>query len=199
VTYVLAALAGYLLGAVSPATLVARRAGLDLRASGSGNPGATNVGRVLGRRFGVGVAVLDVLKGVAPAVVFSALWSHEAGLAGGLAAVLGHVTSPYLRGHGGKGVATAAGAVLGSHPVWALVVLVAWVLVVAVSRWVALASVAAALVVPAVAVGAGAPGVDVAWAVAVAGVVVFRHRTNFVRWWRSTDRGATRRGRSARA
>ena len=194
-----AVLVGYLVGAVSPATLLAARRGVDLRGVGSGNPGATNVGRVLGRRAGVTVAVLDVLKGVVPAVVFSVLGPHEAGLVAGFAAVLGHVTSPYLRGHGGKGVATAAGAVLGSHPLWAVFVLVAWVVVVALSRWVALASVTAALVVLVVAVVAGSPAADVLWAAAVAGVVVFRHRSNFVRWWRSTDRGATRRGGSARA
>ncbi len=183
-TYVLAFVAGYLLGALSPATLVARRAGADLRASGSGNPGATNVGRVLGRRAGVAVGVLDVLKGTVPAVVCSSVVSHDAGLVAGFAAVLGHVTSPYLRGRGGKGVATAAGAVLGSHPVWAPFVLLSWVGVVAVTRWVALASVAAALSVVVAALVARAPGADVIWAAAVAFVVVLRHRTNFVRWWR---------------
>jgi len=189
VTYVLAVVCGYLLGAVSPATVFARRAGLDLRGSGSGNPGATNAGRVLGRRVGVVVAVLDVLKGLLPAVAFG-LVTHPAGLVAGLAAVLGHVTSPYLRGRGGKGVATAAGAVLGSHPLWAPFVLLGWVCVVVVTRWVAAASVAAALVVVVAAVVTRAPLADVLWAVAVAGVVVGRHRKNFVRW--STDRRTAR-------
>jgi glycerol-3-phosphate acyltransferase PlsY len=186
VTYVLAALTGYLLGAVSPATLFAKRAGADLRASGSGNPGATNVGRLLGRRAGIAVALLDVLKGLAPAVAFGSV-SHRAGLVAGLCAVLGHVTSPYLRGHGGKGVATAAGAVLGSHPLWAPFVLLAWLVVVGVSRWVALASACAALVVVACAVVARAPVADVLWAVGVAGIVLFRHWSNFRRR-SSTDR-----------
>lgn len=198
-TYVVALAAGYLLGAVSPATLFARHAGADLRASGSGNPGATNAGRVLGRRTGIVVAVLDVAKGVVPAVVCAAVFSHRAGLVAGFAAVLGHVTSPYLRGRGGKGVATAAGAVLGSHPLWAPFVLLGWAGVFAATRWVALASVAGALLVPAVAVVAHAPGFDVGWAAAVAFVVVLRHRSNFARWWRgrtsSTDSrpGPTRR------
>lgn len=188
-----AALTGYLLGAVSPATLFARRAGADLRASGSGNPGATNVGRVLGRKAGIAVALLDVAKGFGPAFGFGALVSHEAGLVAGLAAVLGHVTSPFLRGRGGKGVATAAGAILGSHPLWAPFVLLVWVLVVGVSRWVALASVLAALGLPVVALVAGARGADVAWAAAVAFVVLFRHRVNFVRWW-TTRRSSTDSG-----
>ena len=192
-TYVVAVVVGYLLGAVSPATLFARRAGADLRASGSGNPGATNVGRVLGRKAGIAVGVLDVSKGFLPAFGFGVFVAHEAGLVAGLAAVLGHVTSPFLRGHGGKGVATAGGAILGSHPLWAPVVLLTWGAVAGVSRWVALGSVAAALSLPVVALVAGAPAVDVAWAAAIAAVVVFRHRVNFARWW-TTRRSSTGRG-----
>lgn len=182
-TYVLAAVIGYLLGAVSPATLVARHFGADLRGSGSGNPGATNVGRVLGRKAGIAVGLLDVAKGYVPALAFSLLVSHEAGLVAGFAAMLGHVSSPYLRGHGGKGVATAAGAILGSHPAWAPYVLVVWVLVVVVTKWVALGSVTSALVLVVVALVYRDNGADVAWAAAIAFVVLLRHQVNFVRWW----------------
>ncbi|MCW2606946.1 MAG: hypothetical protein JWO60_1639 [Frankiales bacterium] len=174
---VLAAVVGYAVGSVSPATLLARTRGVDLRAVGSGNPGATNVGRALGARAGAAVALADVAKGLLPAVGFG-LADHEAGLVAGIAAVLGHVTSPLLRGRGGKGVATAAGAILGSHPLWAPVVLLTWVLVVAVSRWVALASVAAALAVLVVAL---VREQDVLWAAALAAVVVLRHQGNLVR------------------
>lgn len=173
----LAGLVGYLVGSASPAVLVARSQGVDLRAVGSGNPGATNVGRALGRRAGIAVAVLDVLKGLAPAAGFGAA-DHRAGLVAGLAAVIGHTTSPFLRGRGGKGVATAAGAILGSHPLWAPVVLLTWVLVLAVSRWIALASVSAALAAPAVALVARE---DVLWAGLLAAVVVVRHRGNLQR------------------
>jgi glycerol-3-phosphate acyltransferase PlsY len=168
---------GYLLGAASPATLLAARRGVDLRTVGSGNPGATNAGRALGRRTGVLVAVLDVLKGLAPAAAFGAV-DHAAGLVAGLAAVLGHVTSPFLRGRGGKGAATAAGAVLGSHPLWAIVVLLVWVAVAAVSRWIALASVCAALTVVVI---AGVTGDDRLWAALLALVVVARHQANLAR------------------
>ena len=173
-TLLLAAAAGYLVGAVSPATLLARRAGVDLRAVGSGNPGATNTSRALGRRAGLVVAVLDVLKGLLPAAGFGVV-DHRAGLLAGFAAVLGHVTSPFLRGRGGRGVATAAGAILGSHPLWAPVVLLTWVLVLVVARWTALASVSAALAVLVVALVARE---DVAWAAALAAVVVVRHQPN---------------------
>lgn len=181
---VLAALVGYLVGAASPATLLARRAGVDLRSVGSGNPGATNTARALGPRAGLAVALLDVLKGLLPAAGFG-LVDHRAGLVAGVAAVLGHVTSPFLRGRGGKGVATAAGAILGSHPLWAPVVLLVWALVLAVSRWTALASVSAALAVLVVALVAGE---DVPWAAALALVVVVRHQPNVRR--RIEDRRA---------
>ena len=172
-----AAVLGYLVGALSPATLAARRGGVDLRGIGSGNPGAANVGRALGRRTGVVVAVLDVLKGAVPAAAFGAA-DHRAGLLAGFAAVLGHVTSPLLRGRGGKGVATSAGAVLGSHPLWAPVVVLTWVLVLLASRWIALASMAAALSVLVVALLVGE---DRLWAAGLAAVVVGRHVQNIRR------------------
>lgn len=176
-TFVLAAVVGYLCGAVSTATLAARRRGVDLRAVGSGNPGATNVGRALGRRTGLVVAVLDVGKAALPAALFGVV-DHRAGLVAGVAAVLGHVSSPLLRGRGGRGVATAAGAVLGSHPLWAPVVLGVWVVVVLLSRWVALASVSAAVSVTVVALVARE---DLLWAAALTAVVLVRHLPNLAR------------------
>ena len=172
-----AVVAGYLVGALSPATLAARRGGIDLRGIGSGNPGASNVGRALGRRTGVVVAVLDVLKGLLPAVGFGAV-DHRAGLVAGFAAVLGHVTSPFLRGRGGKGVATTAGAVLGSQPLWAPVLVLVWLAVLGVSRWIALASMTAAVSLLAVALVLQE---DRLWAAALALVVLVRHRANVVK------------------
>jgi glycerol-3-phosphate acyltransferase PlsY len=172
-----AALVGYLIGAVSPATWIAARRGIDLRGVGSGNPGATNAGRALGRRTGVLVALLDVLMGFVVAFGFEQV-DHRAGLVAGVAAVLGHVTSPFLRGRGGKGVATALGAILGSQPLWAPIVLLVWVIVVAASRWVALASVLAAV---SILVIAAVVGEVVVWGAVRAAVVVARHQTNFVR------------------
>lgn len=181
-TLILAAVVGYLVGAVSPATLIARVRGVDLRSVGSGNPGASNAGRAMGRRTGVVVALLDVAKGAVPAFAFGAV-DHEAGLVAGLAAVLGHITSPFLKGRGGKGVATAAGAILGSHPLWLLVVLATWGIVLGVSRWIALASVSAAA---ASLVLALVTGDDVWWAAVITVVVVLRHTGNFVRRFRAS-------------
>lgn len=177
VLLLLAAVVGYVLGAISPAQIIAARRGVDLHQVGSGNPGASNAGRTLGRRTGVIVAVLDVAKGALPAAAFGAV-AHEAGLVAGLLAVLGHITSPFLRGRGGRGVATAAGAIIGSHPLWAPVVLVVWVVVLALSRSIALASVCAALSVAVVALVAAD---DRLWAVALAAVVVVRHQPHLAR------------------
>jgi acyl phosphate:glycerol-3-phosphate acyltransferase len=172
-----AAVVGYLIGAASPATVLARRRGVELASAGSGNPGATNVGRTLGRRAGVLVAVLDMLKGTIPAVLFG-LADQQAGLLAGFAAVLGHVTSPFLRGRGGKGVATSAGAVLGSDPALAPIPLGVWLLVLLATRWVALASVSAAVVLPLGAYLLGRRGVELLWATALAAVVLVRHQRN---------------------
>lgn len=173
---------GYFLGSLSPATVVARRAGTDLRTAGSGNPGASNAGRVLGRRFGVLVGLLDVGKGLVPTVLFG-LAGSGAGLVAGVAAVLGHVSSPFLRGRGGKGVATAAGAVIGAQPLWAPVVLLTWIVVLAWSRWIALSSVCAAIALLVVALVTRPSASVVAWAAVLSLLVVTRHWGNLRRWY----------------
>ena len=127
-------------GGINPATLIGRLLGRDVTRAGSGNPGATNAGRVLGRKWGILVGVLDVLKGFLPAFLAAQFYGLLVGYLLGIAAVLGHVFSPYLRGRGGKGVATALGAILGVHPWYAVVLLLVFVVVFALSRWVALGS-----------------------------------------------------------
>jgi glycerol-3-phosphate acyltransferase PlsY len=178
--WVAAGAVGYLVGSVSPAAIVARLRGVDLRASGSGNPGATNAARVMGPKVGVLVGLLDVLKGFLPAYVF-AFVEHDLGLVAGVAAVLGHVTSPFLQGRGGRGVATSLGAVLAVWPLWALVALLVFGVTVAATRWVALGSMMAALALVASALVAGAPWPDLLFAVSLATVVEVRHVPNVLR------------------
>jgi len=178
----------FLLGAVNPATILARVLGKDLAQSGSGNPGATNAGRVLGVRWGVVVGVLDVLKGFLPVVVAHQLLGPVVALVVGLAVVLGHVWSPFLRGHGGKGVATSLGAVLAVQPWFGLVVVVAFAVLVWRLRWVAGASVSACLLLLVLGLASVAGIVPVAdrvtgaWCVALAVVVIYRHRRNIELW-----------------
>lgn len=179
-----AAVGGYVVGSVSPAAFVARTRKVDLRSSGSGNPGATNVGRLLGVRWGVLVALLDVAKGALPAWSFS-LVDERLGLLAGAAAVVGHVTSPFLRGRGGKGVATAFGAVIGVAPWWGLVLLVVFVVVVAATRWVALGSMSAAAAVVAVTLLTDTDVFHRSWAALLAVIILVRHRRNVMARWRT--------------
>jgi len=175
---VLAAVIGYAVGSVNPAAIFARVRGTDLREVGSGNPGATNAGRAFGWRVGVLVALLDMLKGFLPVIAFEAVGLPEAGLVAGVAAVLGHVTSPFLRGRGGKGVATSLGAILAVQPWWAVIALAVFGATFALTRRVGLASVAAALALVPAALWVHSTTAQVAFAVALAVVVVARHRRN---------------------
>jgi len=146
-------LASYLLGAIPTSYLVVRAVkGVDLRTVGSGNLGATNLYRQLGWAYAIPVGIVDLLKGTIPVLVFA----PRAGATGALAlalgatAVLGHVYSVFVGFKGGKGVATAAGVVLGLAP-WALLAaFVAWTLVVGLTGYVSLGSILGALVFPAV-------------------------------------------------
>ncbi|MBI1350141.1 MAG: acyl-phosphate glycerol 3-phosphate acyltransferase [Actinomycetales bacterium] len=178
----IAAGVGYGLGAVNPAAIVARIFHVDLRATGSGNPGATNVGRALGPKWGVVVGALDILKGFVPAFAFAVLVSQTAGEIAGIAAVIGHVTSPFLKGRGGKGVATTLGAILGVEPLMAIPVLIAFGIGVAVWHRVGLGAVLGALTLIVGALVAWAAGWfdvnDMWFSVVLAVVVLVRHQRN---------------------
>jgi acyl-phosphate glycerol 3-phosphate acyltransferase len=154
--FAVAFLVAYLVGSVPFGYLVARWRGVDIFKHGSGNIGATNVGRILGRRLGILVFCLDFLKGAGPAV--AGLWLEQAvgpsaretlpakslGLTAGLGAFLGHLFPVYLRFRGGKGVATGAGAIAVLVPGPAVGALLCWVGVLCAGRYVSLASLAAA-------------------------------------------------------
>ena len=189
VWWLIAAVVGYALGAINPAAIVARVFGVDLRSTGSGNPGATNVGRALGPRWAVLVGVLDVLKGFIPAVLFGTFVGQTSGEIAGLAAVVGHITSPLLKGRGGKGVATTLGAILGVQPLLAVPVLLAFGIGVAVWHRVGLGAVlgAVALIVSGL-VGWAAGWLDEAdmWFAVVLGMLVLvRHQRNLREAWAS--------------
>lgn len=147
-----AAIVGYFLGSINPASIIAKARGIDLRSSGSGNPGATNASRVMGRRAGILVFAFDFLKGLVPVLAFGALVGPGAGAIAGFAAILGHMTSPFLGFHGGKGVATTLGVLAGAEPLWLIPVLVAFVVVFAIVHRTGIASVGAAVALIATAV-----------------------------------------------
>lgn len=189
----------YLVGAIPFGWLVARARGVDIFAAGSGNIGATNVGRVLGRRFGILVFALDFAKGAAPViaallarrVLSDPFWNDgwlEVGA--GLCAFLGHLFPVYLRFRGGKGVATGAGVVAVLVPLAGLAALVAWLVVVAASRYVSLASIVAAVVLCVTQLSMVAGNVAeprAACCLLAAALVIVRHRSNLARLARGNE------------
>lgn len=177
---------GFLIGSINPATLLAKARGVNIRLVGSGNPGATNTARALGKWAGVLVGVLDVLKGLVPALIFSVWGPATAGVAG-LFAVLGHIFSPFLRGKGGKGVATTLGAVLGVEPLWALPMLLAFGIVTAFTKQIGLGAVAGALALLAIGIWWADPWENGIFAITLGVVVIIRHESNLRAVLKRTD------------
>lgn len=179
-----AAVIGFFIGSVNPATIIARTLHADLR-QGSGNPGATNVGRVLGLRWGVIVGLLDVLKGFLPTLLALVVFDRFTAYVVGLATVLGHVLSPFLRGRGGRGVATSLGAILAVFPWFALGMLLVFALMLWRTRWVAGSSIVAAGLLGLYAGLAPLPDPVAAgrvWGICLALVVIGRHYDNIRAW-----------------
>ena len=201
-------LAGYAIGSTPFGALIASAHGKDLRRSGSGNVGATNVGRVVGRGWGYLCFALDAAKGLAPSLVAGAVlnaWDgtptapeQAAWLAAGCGTILGHVFSFWLRFRGGKGVATSLGVVLGVYPYFTFVGLVAlglWVAVTLIGRMVSLGSIVAAVAFVPLFAGLGwllqwdlaALWPLMIFAGAMAGLILFRHRANIRRLLAGTE------------
>ena len=185
----LAVILGYLAGSVPFAFLLAKRAGIDVRRVGSRNVGAANVLRSAGTGRALAVMSLDVAKGVA-AVVFANVTTGGAALAAatGAAAVVGHVYPVWLRFHGGKGVAVAAGAFAVLTPGATALAATLFLLTVWTTRYVSLGSMAATAALPPIAWLVGAPGAVVIAAAGIAALILFRHRTNLQRLRAGTER-----------
>lgn len=146
---VFAAVLSYLIGSLPSAFLLAKfTKQIDIQTVGSGNSGATNALRTLGVRIGVLTLVLDLLKGVVACLIGSLIAGRDGLLIAGLFAVLGHVFSLYLKFQGGKGVATSAGVLLVYDWRILVVLLIVFVAVVAISKYVSLGSVIAAVSAP---------------------------------------------------
>ncbi len=192
----------YLIGA-TPTSYVAAKLvrGIDLREHGSKNLGATNVYRVLGWRYAIPVALMDVAKGAIPVAILGP-WSNGPAwftVALGIAAVLGHMFSPYVRFRGGKGVATAAGMFLALAPLAILISLPIWGATLWVSGYVSVASLTVAALFP-LWVRLTAPGDPYAfWAsVVLTLLIVYSHRANIRRLMDGTEnRFHTRKGVAA--
>jgi len=212
IIFVPAIVGAYLLGSIPFGLLIAKAHGKDLRSIGSGNIGATNVSRALGRKWAYVCFVLDVLKGMVPMlatlsftrplstqsqtekVILLLLW-----LAVGCAAILGHIFPIYVKFRGGKGVATSFGVALGLWPYYTICASFAvaiWVVVVLIWRYVSLASICASISFPLVLILAIIlrPGWDFIslWPLLIAAtaiplMVIIRHRENIKRLFAGTE------------
>ena len=190
---VLATLAAYLIGSLSFAVIVSLAMGLnDPRTYGSGNPGATNVLRSGNRAAAVATLLLDALKGFVPVVLvkeFGMPYGLDEGTIAlvGLAAFLGHLWPVFFGFKGGKGVATAAGVLLGLNPWLGLATLATWIIIAVFTRYSSLAAVVAAVFAPfyQILIWGGGP---IAVAVALMGMLlVYRHRSNIEKLLKGTE------------
>jgi glycerol-3-phosphate acyltransferase PlsY len=206
-TFAVVGIGSYLLGSVPFGYLAGRIAGIDIRKCGSGNVGATNVIRTLGKGYGYPVFVADSLKGFI-AVEISLLiarrvhseWSSPEmfGIFAAIASVIGHSFPVWLRFKGGKGVATSAGALFGLAPVAALVGAAIWVLTFRLTRYVSVASITAAAALPFIILIttwlSRTAGRSLFYSsVCLAAVVLWRHRSNLSRLIRGTEPRFTRK------
>jgi glycerol-3-phosphate acyltransferase PlsY len=143
----LAFIGSYFLGSIPFGHLVGKVKGYDLRKEGSGNIGATNVFRVVGKKEGIFVFVLDFLKGFLPVMYFFDI-SVLAGILALIGAIIGHMTTPFLRFKGGKGVATGFGGIVALMPIPALSAFGIWIILLGITRRVSVGSLGAAISLP---------------------------------------------------
>ena len=183
-------LVSYLFGALPIGLLVGRMVkGIDVRDYGSGNIGASNVWRTMGPLWGVAVFLFDFCKGFFPTLLAGRV--HDAGpwlpVLVGLASIMGHNFSPFLKFKGGKGVATSLGVVYGLSPLAAAVGFAVWGLCLLVTRYISVSSIVAALVTSLVLIGLNRDLPHVLFALLVAFFVVIKHRSNMARLRAGTE------------
>lgn len=175
------AVAAYLAGSINTAVWVARARGVDIYAAGSGNPGASNVMRTLGKGPAGLVYLGDLAKGFLPAVAGALAWGWPEAFAVGLFAVIGHCYPAYHGFRGGKGVATAGGVLLATVPVVVVTLAAIYILIVGITKISSIGSLSmAALAFPSVAV-AGVRGWALGWWAITIALIVWRHRGNIAR------------------
>jgi len=198
VWFVAVVVAGYLIGSIPTGYLVARARGVDIRQVGSGNIGATNVLRVLGKPAGIFVLAVDALKGALACGLLPRAAMHLAGtgvafdaeglgIAAGVAAILGHNYTCWLGFKGGKGIATSAGVLLVWMPTALGLTALVWGVVFAVSRYVSLASIGAALALPAIVWATGSSATLIGVSAVLSAMAIYKHRVNLARLRAGTE------------
>jgi acyl phosphate:glycerol-3-phosphate acyltransferase len=182
----------YALGMFPTAGLVTRRAGKDVTREGSGNPGASNVARLMVWKAGLLVLLLDMGKGALAAGVGLALDGHRGAFLLGVAAVLGHVFPITRRFKGGRGVATAAGVLVVVFPLVLAILAVVWLVIARGFKKASIASVVCAVLFPVIVALRGNSVLDIAVTSALAAIIVVRHVANLRRLVRGEELGLER-------
>jgi len=191
--YVVVALVAYLLGSIPTGFLVAKAKGVDIRQHGSGNIGATNVFRILGKPAGIFVLAADAAKGfLAVHLCWSVIVSsnsemRHALLVAGIFAILGHNYTCWLKFKGGKGVATTAGVLLAWTPVGFGIALAVWLVTFAISRYVSLASIVAAVSLPVATWLSGRSPAFIVVTAVLGALAIYKHKDNIKRLLNGTE------------
>ena len=198
-SYVVTAVAAYFLGSVPTGFLVAQARGVDIRTVGSGNIGATNVLRTLGKPAGIFVLLMDALKGwlavvLLPRVVLPVLGAGSdtttgdvVAIIGGLCVILGHNYTCWLHFKGGKGIATSAGVLLALVPVALASALSLWIIVFTLTRYVSLASIAASAALPFASWAGGESRIKALVTGAMGALAIYKHKENIRRLLNGTE------------
>lgn len=187
--YIILICLGYLLGSIPFSFIVSKFLGhIDIREHGSGNSGATNVFRTLGKKAGIYAFIGDFLKGLAAAMIGRYFMGMEGSLLCSTFAVIGHCYPFTIGFKGGKGVATTSGMIFGVDPMIGLILVGVQVLVIGVFRYMSLASIISAIMFPVVAFLIGKPMVFIYYAAFLAVFVVYRHWANVLRLVNGTEK-----------
>jgi glycerol-3-phosphate acyltransferase PlsY len=200
-TFATVLIISYLLGSIPAGYLAGRFAGVDIRKAGSGNIGATNVTRILGRAYGYPVFAIDFLKGLAAVRASMLIAGHTQfpgtsmeliGIVAAVSCVTGHVFPVWLQFKGGKGVATSAGALFGLMPIALLIGAVVWIVMFQATRYVSVASITAAIALPIVilimiSLDQARTTALLYFSICLAAMVILRHRSNLSRLVRGTE------------
>lgn len=189
-TYIIAAVIAYFLGSIPTGYLAAKAKGVDIRAVGSGNIGATNVFRILGKTAGIAVLIIDIAKGFG-AVCFGRSLSGPdlelQAMVAGLFAILGHNYTCWLKFKGGKGIATSAGVLLALTPAGGGIAIAVFILVFAISKYVSLGSISAAAALPFAAWATGGSLRLIILTAFVGAMAIYKHRPNIQRLLAGTE------------
>lgn len=179
----------YLCGSVPTGVILTQRLGLDIRQLGSGNVGATNVARSAGKKVGLFTLLGDIVKGLIPVLLVRFFDLGEIALASAaVAALLGHVFSPFLGFSGGKGVATGLGVLLGVAPFVTLLALFVFIVIFAASRIVSLASLVATAMTPLLLWWFAYPTARIYAGLLIAILIIVRHQENIVRLFHGQEK-----------